>query len=339
MIVHLKTRPSTSLRVLFDIIEESGLDTQSCLQGTGLSEKELNDPAAVHTTEQEIKAIQNFVRLKPDNVGLGAELGRRMHVNAFGIWGFAILTSPTLRTACEISVEYVQLSFVIADMKLTEANGRGHITFDMSGLPQDIHRFLLERQAMVAVNFIRELLQQPTYNDFEIETVEPRPDFADALFENTSIPVRGGAPGYALSFPLEVLDQPLPKSDPVTLKFCLDQCKALLEQQKRALPLWSQKVHDAILEDIGKEQKIDDIADRLSVTERTLRRRLTDEGTSFRDLYTDARMAIAYELLDVAGLSIETVSWRVGYAEPASFARAFSKKYGKTPGEVRRRKD
>lgn len=72
------------------------------------------------------------------------------------------------------------------------------------------------------------------------------------------------------------------------------------------------------------------------MTERTLRRRLTDEGTSFRELYTDARMTIAHELLASAGLNVETLSWRVGYAEPASFARAFTRAFGQTPGEVRR---
>lgn len=131
---------------------------------------------------------------------------------------------------------------------------------------------------------------------------------------------------------------PLPESDPVSLKYCLDQCKALLEEREGALPQWSQKVREAVIDEIGKEQKIESVAEVLSVTERTLRRRLTDEGTSFRELYTDARMAIAWELLASAGLNVETVAWRVGYSEPASFARAFAKRYGQTPGEVRRSK-
>ena len=102
------------------------------------------------------------------------------------------------------------------------------------------------------------------------------------------------------------------------------------------LPQWSQQVRDAIVDSIGSEQSIENIASKLAVTERTLRRRLSEEGASFRELYIDARMAIAHELLASAGLNVETVSWRVGYAEPASFARAFSKKFGKTPGDVRR---
>lgn len=92
------------------------------------------------------------------------------------------------------------------------------------------------------------------------------------------------------------------------------------------------------MDDIGSEQKIEDIAAKLAIAERTLRRRLTDEGTSFREIYTDARMLIAHELLEVANLNVESVSWRVGYAEPASFARAFAKKYGKTPGEIKKTK-
>ncbi|MEM9565644.1 MAG: helix-turn-helix transcriptional regulator, partial [Actinomycetota bacterium] len=76
--------------------------------------------------------------------------------------------------------------------------------------------------------------------------------------------------------------------------------------------------------------------ERLAVNERTLRRRLADENTTFRQLYAETRLSIARELLETAGLSVEAVARRVGYAEPASFVRSFAKHYGETPGRVRR---
>ena len=206
----------------------------------------------------------------------------------------------------------------------------------MSGLPLPVRYFVLERHAHVTMMFFRELIQKLEFNDFQIETSLSDETYAEALSSQIGVQVIAGSDRDALVFDSSWLEQCLPKSDPVTLKYCLDQCDRLAESLQSKQPPWSQKVQDAVMEQIDVEQKIDLIAKKLSVTERTLRRRLSDEGTNFRDIYTNTRLAIANQLLETAGLTVDTVSWRVGYSEPASFVRAFSKKYGRTPGEVRR---
>lgn len=336
MVVHSLNRPSTSLRLLCDEAAKHGISELKCLEGTSVSVEELNDPNAVHSTTDEIRAIENLVRLAPENAGLGFAVGLKTHVHAFGIWGFAILTSPTLRAAIETSINYSKLSFLIAEMRLVELGDEAQLVFDTSDIPAIAHRYILERHLVISVKFIRDLLQQPGFSDFEAWLIDDDADYPPKLGALNPVPIKLGQEINALVFPASILDMPLPKSDPVSLQFCLDQCKAILEQQSGSLPRWSNQVRDAIVDSIGNDQQIEDVAAKLAVTERTLRRRLTDEGTSFRQLYIDTRMAIAHELLSSAGLNIETVSWRVGYAEPASFARAFAKKYGKTPGEVRR---
>jgi AraC-like DNA-binding protein len=338
MIIQSQYRPSTSLRLLCDEAAKHGISEIECLQGTSVSVEDLKDANAVHSTSDEIRAIENLVRLAPENVGLGFAVGRDTHVHAFGIWGFAVLTSPTLRAAIETSIGYAKLSFLIAEMSLIEEGKEARLEFDTSGIPISAHRYILERHTVITVKFIRDLLQQPEFNDFEARLVDGDPDYPKKMARYTPFPIRMGQAANALAFPAAILDAPLPKSDPVSLKFCLDQCKSLLEEQAGTLPQWSKQVRDAIVDNIGKDQQIEDVASKLAVTERTLRRRLTDEGTSFRQIYLDTRLAIAHELLSSAGLNIEAVSWRVGYAEPSSFARSFVKKYGKTPGDVRKRR-
>ena len=337
MIVHSQTRPSTSLRLLCDEAAKHGIAAEACLENTSVSIEDLDDPNALHSTTDEIQAIENLVRLAPENVGLGFAVGRVTHVHAFGIWGFAILTSPTLRAAIETAVAYSKLSFLIAEMSLVEEGDEARLEFDVSGIPISAHRYILERHLVITVKFIRDLMQRPDFMEFETRLTDGDQTYARKMEAFTPLPIKMGQSVNAIAFPAQILDTSLPKSDPVSLQFCLDQCKALLEQQAGALPHWSQRVRDAIVDKIGSEQQIDEVAAKLAMTERTLRRRLNDEGTSFRQLLIDSRMAIAYELLASAGLNVETVSWRVGYAEPASFARAFAKKYNKTPGEVRKR--
>lgn len=67
------------------------------------------------------------------------------------------------------------------------------------------------------------------------------------------------------------------------------------------------------------------------MTERTLRRRLADEGTSFRDLLAEVRQTMAEELLSSTGLSVSEVAARLGYSSPSAFIHAFQKWHGCSP--------
>lgn len=323
------------MRLLCNAAAKFGISEEACLENTSIKVEDLDDASALHSTNDEIIAIENLVRLAPENVGLGYGVGMETHVHAFGIWGFAILTSPTVRAALETSINYAKLSYMIAEMRIVERDGLARLELDTSGLPVSTHRYIMERHMVIAVKFIREVMQSE-YDQFEAWLIDDDESYPEKLQQIGAVPIKMGQSVNALVFPSDILDVPLPKSDPASLQFCLNQCKALLEEQDGALPHWSQQVRDAIVDDIGKEQNIERIAAKLAVTERTLRRRLSDESTSFRQIYIDARMGIAYELLSSAGLNVETVSWRVGYSEPASFARAFTKKYNRSPGEVRK---
>ena len=242
MIVQSQSRPSTSLRLLCDVAAKHGIPAEACLQGTSVTLVDLDDPEAVHSTQDEIRAIENLVRLAPENVGLGFSAGQATHVNAFGVWGFAILTSPTLRLAIETAIDYAKLSFLIAEMSLVVEGDEARLEFNTSDLPSLAHRFVLERHIVVSVKFIRDILQQPGFSDFEARFRDRDPDYPEHLGRFTSLPIKVEQSVNALVFPIHILDAPLPKSDPVSLKFCLEQWKALLYHQSGTLLDWSQLV-------------------------------------------------------------------------------------------------
>lgn len=181
MIVQTRTRPATSLRLLCDAAAGHGISTTECLQDTGLTANDLNDPGALHTTDQEIQAILNYVRLAPHNVGLGWAVAQNTHVHAFGIWGFAILTSPTLSSAIQTATEYSKLSYVIADLSLRRNGKTAKLEFYLGGLPEPTHRYISERQACVAVTFIRALTQQPDRSDFVVHMQDKDAGYAEQM--------------------------------------------------------------------------------------------------------------------------------------------------------------
>jgi AraC-like DNA-binding protein len=79
-----------------------------------------------------------------------------------------------------------------------------------------------------------------------------------------------------------------------------------------------------------------DIANRLALSERTLRRRLRALGTSYNKILQDVRSSTAKEWLRDSNLTMESIAWRLGYTETANFRHAFKRWTGQSPQAFRR---
>lgn len=78
-----------------------------------------------------------------------------------------------------------------------------------------------------------------------------------------------------------------------------------------------------------------EVAEILSVSERTLSRRLTGEGASFRRLTIGAQMKLARDLLGTTNLSVDAIAQEVGYNHASAFIRSFKQATGVTPADWR----
>lgn len=93
----------------------------------------------------------------------------------------------------------------------------------------------------------------------------------------------------------------------------------------------------AIVEaEYSSELSLDDIARRVASSRRQLQRAYAEIGeTTFREHLTAVRMDRAAEMLAVRGLTVREVAHRVGYRQPAQFAKAFRRHHGDAPSEFR----
>ena len=86
----------------------------------------------------------------------------------------------------------------------------------------------------------------------------------------------------------------------------------------------------------ASELSLDDIARRVASSRRQLQRAYSEIGeTTFRDHLTQVRMEKAAELLSGRGLTVREVAYRVGYRQPAQFAKAFRRHHGLSPSDYR----
>jgi transcriptional regulator GlxA family with amidase domain len=93
----------------------------------------------------------------------------------------------------------------------------------------------------------------------------------------------------------------------------------------------------AIVEaEFGSDLSLDDIARRVASSRRQLQRAYAEIGrTTFREHLTAVRMERAADLLAGRGLTVREVAHRVGYRQPAQFAKAFRRHHGDAPSSFR----
>ncbi len=95
----------------------------------------------------------------------------------------------------------------------------------------------------------------------------------------------------------------------------------------------------AIVEgEFESELSLDDIARRVASSRRQLQRAYAEIGrTTFREHLTAVRMNHAAEMLQGRGLTVREIAHRVGYRQPAQFAKAFRRHHGVPPSDFRAR--
>src|SRR4051812_5079546 len=92
---------------------------------------------------------------------------------------------------------------------------------------------------------------------------------------------------------------------------------------------------ESLLADGGA--RVDAVAASLGLSRQTLYRRLKAEQVTFEGLMERVRRRLALRFVRDEGLSVKEAAWRLGFAEPAAFSRAFKRWTGKSPRDTRRR--
>jgi len=85
----------------------------------------------------------------------------------------------------------------------------------------------------------------------------------------------------------------------------------------------------------GSRPEISAVARELGLSDRTLQRRIIDDGATFRQLLLEARQELAHEYLNRPEMDVKEVAFLLGYEDSNSFYRAFRTWAGTTPSLLR----
>ncbi|MFN8032014.1 MAG: AraC family transcriptional regulator [Mycobacterium sp.] len=328
------TRPAATARHVMEAAAQHGLDAAACLSGTGLSHDGLLDPDTEILPTQELAIIRNVIAQLGNRPGLGMEAGSRYNLADTGILGYALMSSPTFGDAIDVAWRYVALSASYLALSAPKVVGaEAVVAIDDTQLPKDVRQFLIERDFAMVMRILPLLIgtDHPPMA-FRLELVDLTLPVDAVEIHNVTLTVES-TDRNALVFPAGLINQPMPAADPQTAAICIRQCEQLLNRRGSRRGV-AAEVRTRIIADSTRIPSMAEVAKDMCITERTLRRRLTKEGTSFRALLDEVRATLADELLD-SGFTVEETAGRLGYSETPAFTRAYTRWNGHPPSRRR----
>ncbi|MCH8856860.1 MAG: AraC family transcriptional regulator ligand-binding domain-containing protein [Proteobacteria bacterium] len=321
---------------LAELAAKHGLATQALLAETRLRAFDLGDPRCRVSLADECRLISRLLQHTGHAPGLGLEAGRRVRFTALGPLGLAMVSSLSLRGALHAAARFGNLGCPSLHLHLQACGPGGkdlRLILPQREYPAELGRFVVERSLAAVLSLSSSLAQRPV-RVVALELALDRADISQAYeLCGGRAPLHGMA-ASALVLAQADLDAPLPHGDARMFKLAEAQCLGLEAGCRPRAGLAGEvrgllSAHPSCLGDMAATAAL------LCMSERTLRRRLQDEGTSFVTLCDELRRTLAEQLLAVPRLPISDIAERLGYAEASSFIHAFKRWHGRTPRAFR----
>jgi AraC-like DNA-binding protein len=317
-----RVHPPAKLLVTVESLASEGISAKDALRGTRVAPSALTVPGTRVSFNQVIECYSNALRLSHDP-HFAFHTGLRLNVTAYGMYGFAILSSVTFRQAIGVALQYHALATPLVDMIFHEERGRATWSLRSIAHPRSdsaLNRFLVEFELASLLRVHRDVMGA-AFAPQGVEVTVAAPRDAAVYAPMFGCPVVFGRDENKLIFDARGLDQEPQLGNPVTFAEVVRLCDRLMEQMRLRVGL-SGKVREVLLQNLMSPMRLEAVARHLHMTSRTLRRRLHRERTSFRQLTDDLRRRLATKYVEETDLSIEDIAHSLGFSDDAGFRRA-----------------
>jgi AraC-like DNA-binding protein len=308
------------------------------LAESGLSEEELTHPDA----RLPIRTFERFIeqaRALTGEPGIGVYMGLQMQASAHGYLGFAAMTAGTVREAMDLAIRFLPTRTTALGLRLEVEGGTGLLVLEE-------HADFGTARDVVLMALIIGLWQIGTVITGQVteggaDFAIPEPSYW-ARVAPVAMPewrgvtsVRFSQPENRLRFDATDLDQQLTMADPASLRLAREHCERELSVLGQDGPIVA-RARRLVVKDDGSTRSVEEVAELLHVSPRTLQRRLAGEGVTHGSLVDAELRERAIHLLRSSELPLEQVAARLGYSDVSNFTRAFRRWTDATPAQYRR---
>ncbi len=266
---------------------------------------------------------------------LGLRFGRHASLFGGGDLSVAAMAAPNLLEVLRVFSRFSQLqaSFVGIDTQqdLEVLRIRGQDLSEMGSTRRTQHEVLV----LTLQNSIEIILGRP-FTEGRYYLSYPEPEYADQYSPLLHANFEFNAPLTGLDIPLALLDTPSPfYNEELWLKAQLRCAQLMDELRDSQVNIYNSQVLALLRSHQPPLPSIKTVAHELHVSERTLHRRLQEEGKAFRLLQNTVMQEWACRYLSESNLSVEAIAVQLGYQDSANFRRAFKRWQGCSPQTYR----
>ena len=282
------------IKMVLAMMPHLNMDVPSELSNHAISKMFTNSEA--FNLHREMHFFSRLIDLMDDPL-IGLRLGEAYHLESYGMYGLALRVAPDLRTVFNFIAEYFPLTYSLMNFSLETDRNTAYYQINPSNLKlsDKLHSFYADRDISASVFAFESLTRTPIAYD-RIGLVHDGRGRKQDYIDYFGCDVEFGASTNYCALPVETIDRPLPLGQPDVF----DKCKTHCDSQ-----LWLLSGENDIVGRI--RQEIDmrpgylpdfrSIAAQLNMSERTLRRRLEDLGTSYKEIQREIRYQKSREYL------------------------------------------
>ena len=319
-------------QIFIAILCKNDAERNQLLENTGITSENLESLSFKISIAGYKKLLQNARLLTNDN-HIMLKIADQLPITSHGEIGQALAFSPDRLTGIKTFVDFGRLKSDYLVLKLHQS--KTHLFTELKYENQAKMEFDQEWNEICLFHLI--VLYNGLFNrkftqecPIEISLTQSQTPETSLIRKYIPCTVKYNQPSIGISAPLKELIKPLPERNNQLFVQSLEFCKQAYVNNLSTRNT-TRAVNEIFKENPGRIWNIEAVAEKLSVSVRTLQRRLIKEGNSYRKLQEKSLKRLAEKYLIHERLSIETSAALIGYQDEASLRRAFKRWHGCSP--------
>ncbi len=311
--------------------ERSGFVLDDLFDGIGMSRNDFFQPGATLTRDQYYHIIDYLLHnLGVEDVGFAQP--ENEHLMNVGAGGLAAMTAASVGKSLHTVIRFQHLLAVPTKLYLEKRRSRAHLVF--APLQENEPREWLQRWSVeTSASSFAVFLKGYPHHLISAQFSYPEPKIRPIYEEVFACELKFDQARSELVFSEAILEHPLPTANPLVHEVAIRQCEQTDHFSRPGADL-VERIHSLLIANASHPMQLHNVAARLSMSKRTLQRRLTAQQTSFRKISLRARCEFARELLQT-DLSVKEVAYLTGYSDVGNFSSAFKLETGISPSAIK----
>ena len=332
-LVRLPTASGGLSRFAADRVRRAGNNLEPLLSRVGLTIDQIDDPERRIDARNQIAFLVAAAETLNDKF-LGFNLAEEFDCRDLGLLYYIMASSGTLGDALTRASRYSRITNEAIVLQYREAlEPRLRLTY--AGIPRHADQHQMEF-CIVAMVRVSRLLCGRQLLPMRVSMMHIRSEGISKFARFLGTDIEFSSDADEITFPAGSAEWALLNADPRLNKILLKVCEESLNARKRNNGALRVTVENTIAPLLPHGQAhAHVVATKLGMSERTLSRRLAEEGVTFIEILQQLKANLANRYLEDEGIPISRIAWLLGFEDASSFSHACRRWTGKSPRELR----